>query len=157
MLTISLIGIFIGILVQTGLRIRQHRQYVQKYNELAERLGDFMRPSTPDDPSDFNKVLDQIAVLFADRYRIALSAADRGAQGAAARDINRGLEEIAAEQSPALAVAQNLPRSLRKNPLAAAGLNMLIQNILSKPGSLPGQGSPGSPGNNGSQQAKFSL
>lgn len=155
MLTVALILIIAGILTHIGVGIYSVIQVTRRYDQVAEGLRAFVTPESPEDPSDLHKTLDQVAAIFADRYRVAMTAADRGATGAAARDVNRGLEEIAVAGDPALAVAQALPKSLRKNPLALAGLNMVVQNILSK----QGIGSGGSPGFNGGSgnQIKFDL
>ena len=156
MLTVALILISAGVLIHLGVGVYSVAQTIKarrNYENMVEGFRAFITPDGPETISDFNKTIYEIASIFADRYRTALTAAERGAQGAAARDINRGLEEVAIAQNPALAVAGALPKSLQKNPLAAAGLNMIIQNIMSKQ-TMPG---PGSGSNGSNSQAKFDL
>lgn len=107
-----------------------YKKVRNSYDSLADQVNNYFVSTDSKIPSPFSQSMDSIATLFADRNRVALSAAERGAQGAAARDLNRGLEEIATESNPALAIAAGMPKSLRKNPLAQAGLQMLINRIL---------------------------
>lgn len=152
MLIAGLVVACLLLTAQTVVFIKAYNRVDAKYNNWIKNLSNFFSQTTPDTPSHFNQVVDSIAVLFADRQRIAMTAADRGAQGAAVRDVNRGLEEIAAENSPAAAVMASLPRSLKKNNLAQAGLMMLIQNIMSKNNPGPGPGK-----NDGGGQSEFTF
>lgn len=152
MLLLSLILVGVGILIHFAAWSVILVKFMRRYNAFVMGVNDFFYQETPDTPSDFNKVLDQTAILFADRYRIAMTAVDRGQQGAAVRDVNRGLEDLAVENNPALAVAQNLPRSLRKNNLAMAGLNILVNSIMQNKGGGNGGGNMVS-----TRQVKFDL
>lgn len=151
MLIISLViisGLLIAQSLLTGLVVVR---LVRKYNDVVQNFKAFFEQPGPDKPSDFQQVADQLSVIFADRVRIAFQAVDRGARGAAQRDINRGLEDVAVEEMPALAIAQALPKNLKKNPLAEAGLNLLLQRLMSG-GIGGGDGSSGR-----STQARFNL
>lgn len=157
MLIIGLIVLSALFLANIGVgtyNLVQVKRTNDRYDKFSEDLVAFITPPNSETPSDFNKILIEIASIFADRYRVAMTSAANGAQGAAVRDVNRGLEEIAVAADPSLAVAQVLPKSLKKNPLALAGLNMLMQNVMSKQGSQV-------PGENGSRsmgsQVKFNL
>lgn len=128
------------------------------YERLADQLNWYVSSPGPDTPSPFAKTVDNIAIIIADRIRVALMAAERGAQGAAVRDVNKGLEEYAVQNNPAAAVAATLSKSLKKNNLAAAGLQMLIQNLMA--GGLPGgnhKGSTGSGSGTDSGQSSFAI
>ena len=153
MLILCLVLVIAALLIHVSIWSVCIVSVVKKYRRLVQGINDYIPPSAPDQPSDFNQTLDQIAILFADRFRITMTAADRGAAGAAARDLNRGLEEYAAEQSPVLSLVNQMPKSLKKNKLAMAGLDFMLQKALS---GQPGSGS-GSGGSNGSNQMKFGL
>ena len=153
---ICLILLAVGLLA--GISLWGYTFYIiyQKYNVHRYQFTEYFNQASPDHPSEFNKNINQIADIVAERTRLGLTMADRGSTGAAVRDVNRGLEEIAVQNDPSLAVAQALPKSLKKNQLAMAGLNMLVQNIISKAGSQ--QAGPGiNPGNGSASNIKFDL
>lgn len=144
-----------GILTTNIVLIKGYRDIVAKYRIWVEGFREFFGQDDPQNPSDFIKAVDQIAIVFADRQRITMSAVDRGQQGAAVRDINRGLEEVAAENNPAYAIASSLPKSLKKNQLAQAGLMYFIQGLMNKQnGGIPGGSGPG-PGGSGQSEFNF--
>ena len=157
MLTLAIILISVGILIHISTFAVSAYVVVKNYRQLAEQWDNFFAQNSADEPSNFSKIICQIADVCAERTRVAVMAAFQGSQGAAVRDATRGLEQVAAEGDPRLAVAAALPRGLKKNPLALAGLNMLVQNMLAKgnlhgniPGEIPSNGSK-------SSQVKFNL
>lgn len=154
MLLICLIVVSVGLALNVGLWGIAANYVIKERNNTIEKFNAYFNQPGPDQPSDFHLLIEKIADLVAERTRIGLMAAERGSKGAAVRDATSGLEQIAADNDPGLAVAQSLPKVLKKNPVAAAGLQFLIQKMLTgQPGGVPGSG--GSP-DNGSQ-AKFRL
>lgn len=155
MLIACLILVSAGIVIHAATWVISVKAVTREYYATMDRWNSFFNQTSADEPSDFNKIINQITDISAEKVRIGVMAADRGQQGAAVRDAARGLEQIAAESDPALMIAQSLPKNLKKNPLAAAGLNMLIQKILSGDNPNMIQKSNGQSSNSG--QVKFNF
>lgn len=157
MLIICLIIVTGAICTLTGSYLLDRRKVKAQYESLVDAFDEFFAVKNPDTGSHFNQTMDSIAVLFADRYRIAVSAADRGQIGAAARDVNRSLEEIAVENNPAYAVANSLPKGLKKNPVAMAGLQLLLQRLSAGAAGNPTATGMAIPSNGQVNQVKFDF
>ena len=157
MLTICLILVSIGLITNLAVYGVSIYAVIKEKQRISNSWSEYFDQTAADEPSNFAKTVSQIADMAAERTRISLMAADRGQQGAAVRDATRGLEQVAIENNPGLAVAQLMPKALKKNKLAEVGLGYLIQNIMSK----QGQGAVPGLGNNGSgihgHQPKFDL
>lgn len=153
MLTICLIAACVLLTLQTMVSLAVIRFGLKKFNGFISSLNVWLTPPEEGKPSPADQVIDQVAHIFAERIRISLTAAQRGAQGAAARDINRGLEDVAIENTPELAFMGRVPKSLKKNELARFGLGILLQKIQNQ-GGLGGSSS-GARGNH--SQTKFDF
>jgi len=141
------IGLFAGGVYAYVATTRKVKAYIVQGVKAFE---DFATSQDENTPSDFAKLTDSIASVFAQRIGTTVQAHIKGAMGGTMKAVNAELEQEAISGNPQAAIIAALPKSLRKNPLAQVGLTSIIQKILS--GSGPGSG------NNGSNsQAKFNL
>lgn len=148
-----IVGILISLLL-TGIAGIQAKNYVdnrKRFDEVIEQFSEFITPGSNGDASPFGQVVDSVTDMLADKIGVRIQAATRGSAGGSAKALNAGLQEVAMQEDPNLALMQSLPKSLRKNPMALMGL----QAILSR-AAAGNMRSPGGPGN-GQAQAKFSL
>lgn len=99
-------------------------------NEVKDTLFDIFKPQPEGKASHFGQIVDQIAEIIASHTGSSVQASIRGAMGGTMRGINSALEQEAIEANPQLAIAEMLPKSLKRNPLAVAGLQQIVGNIL---------------------------
>jgi len=132
-----------------GIGVRRIGRINERLDKLDNDVTEVFSSPSPDMPSIFSQVVNQVADIIGEKQALVTQASIRGALGGQQRALNRDLEEIAVQEDPGLALTQILPKSLKRNPLALMGL----QSILSRrsPGS-----SPGSNTNNGGQ-VRFKL
>lgn len=115
---------------------------------INETLENIFVARNQDNMSVFTQTINEILDGSAQRIGYQVQAAIRGSIGGSMKGVNAQLEKVAADNDPTLAVAANLPKSLKKNPLAMAGLQFLLNRA--------GGGNTGG-NNNQTSQAKFSL
>lgn len=115
---------------------------------ITETLENIFVARNQDNMSVFTQTVNEILDGSAQRIGYQVQAAIRGSIGGSMKGVNAQLEKVAADSDPTLAVAANLPKSLKKNPLAMAGLQFLLNRA--------GGGNAGG-NNNQTSQAKFSL
>lgn len=131
--------------------------YVKARNtiqEASEAFNDFFTCQSDDSPSPFLQIVGQVSELTAQKIGVTTQMAIKGSLGGTMKGVNAELEQVAAENDPSAAMLTLLPKSTKKNPLAMAGLNILIQRLLSGGGQGSGFGT-GSGSNN--SQTKFNL
>lgn len=121
---------------------------------FAYTIEDIFTPRSANEPSLFAQTVNEIAEGIAQKTGIHINAAIRGSLGGTMKGVNAALEEEAIAGDPALAVASALPKSLKKNPIAMIGLQMLMQKALS--GTNASQQAVNNNGHNNSQ-AQFNL
>jgi len=138
----------IGLLLGGAYVVVKSRQH---YKDTVKALEAFVTAPSQNEPSDFAKVCDNIAELFANRTGVVVQAALRGAMGGTMKGVNAALEKQAIEENPQLSLAEALPKSLKKNPLALMALQSIMSKVMA--GSSGSSGSSG----NGHQHAKFQL
>jgi len=149
-------GIGIHSIIQTRKELKAFDEAKEKYENLAQGFVEYVTPQDETNISPFNETLAQVADLFADRFRVAMTAATLGAQGAAARDLTRGLEELGQEEMPAGAIVPHLPKSLRKNPIALQMLNNIVMRLMQGQKMSEGNGHLSDSGS-ASSQVRFKL
>lgn len=115
---------------------------------LNTAIEDIFIPSNPGDPSLFSQTINEILEGGAQRVGGHVQAAIKGSIGGTMKGLNSALEKEAIEGDPTLALAGALPKSLRKNPIAMIGLQMLA-------GKMTGANNKNNSHNG--EQAKFSL
>lgn len=126
--------------VYTYVRVKRVSQ------SINETLESIFIPSNQGDMSLFTQTVNEILDGSAQRIGVSVQAAIRGSIGGSMKGVNAQLEQVAADSDPTLALAAQLPRSVKKNPLAMMGLQLLMQRTAGKNAS-----------SNGNTQAKFSL
>lgn len=129
-----------------------YRAACRSRDRLESDLRSFFEASPDGGASDFAKSVDAMADIFAGRIGVTIQGSIRGILGSQAREISRGLEQTAIEQAPELGIMGMLPKSLKKNPLALAGLQGLLSRILQG-----GQGAHTGAVKNSEPAAKFNL
>jgi hypothetical protein len=144
-----LIGLQSATLIAAYLMYKRSTAILSRYRDF---IADFFTPESSDRPSDFGRSIDAISDSFAQKIGVTVQAAIRGSSGGSSKALNRELEAEAIAENPSLAVVGMLPKSLRKNPLALAGLQALASKLFSSSGA--GTSGPGT-SNNG--QTKFNL
>lgn len=118
--------------------------------EASEALFSFFESESPDNPPPFMQLVGQVSEITAQKIAYSTQMAIKGSFGGTMKGVNSELEAVAVDNDPSAAMLQMLPKSTRKNPLAMAGLNILINKMLT--------GSGGStPANGSGSQTKFNL
>jgi hypothetical protein len=119
-------------------------------NLKAQVLG-FVTTDTAGTLSPLGKSIEAITQSFADRIGVVVQASIRGAIGGSMKGLNNQLEAEALRENPQLALANILPKSLKKNPAALMGLQLLMNKVAA--------GSGKNSGNTGGadKPAKFNL
>lgn len=105
--------------------------------------------------SGFSEVIAGVTDIAAQKIGVTTQMALKGSMGGATRALNKELEAEAIAENPGLAMAELLPKSLKKNPLALMGLNSIFQKYLA--GGLGGGAGTGGGGASDNGQAKFNL
>lgn len=101
----------------------------------------------PDTPSIAIQFIEQVSAITAEKIGVSTQAAIRGSLGGMMKGVNAELEQEAINADPSLSLAKALPKSLRKNPLALMGLQLLMN-----------KNQPAHPGSNGTiSQTRFQL
>lgn len=157
MVAAGLILIIIGLVVEIVLGVWAQVKVSRKYNGIVQEINDYLNGDGQ--PSRFNQDLDNVTSMIAEKLRIAVTNTHKGAAGAAARDMSRGLQEIAIQEQPELGLLGAMPKAIQKNPLALAGLQILMKNMAQRPGPAGswGGGPSGRPGDNGSLGVSDSI
>lgn len=144
----------IGFLVLSGITTASVVQNVKtnrRLDDYSEGFKDFFTAESEAGGTAFNQSVNQFADIIAEKLALTTQAAIRGSMGGVQRTINQGLEQTALDANPALGAMELLPKSLRKNPLAMAGLQTLMQQTM-------GGKQQNRPSDNGnSNQVKFSF
>lgn len=135
------------LLLGGAIHVYRNAQRVSK--NISETLESIFTPITPGEPSIFNQAVNEILEGGAQRVGVHVQAAIKGSIGGTMKGVNAALEKEAIDGNPTLALAGALPKSVKKNPLAMIGLQMLAQKI--------GNGGGNASSNNGATQAKFTL
>jgi len=142
--------------INTVVTLKVSAKSDERYQETSGYIAQFFNPKGKDQPSPFGEVVDSVSEVFADKLGTRIQAGIRGQLGGNVKGLNRGLEEVAMQEDPSLAVLDSLPKSLKKNPVAMMGLQSIVSRIMAS----QSNGSPGQSGNgtgSGGGQAKFSL
>lgn len=103
--------------------------------------------------SDCSQVIAGLGDVFAQKIGVTVQMAIKGSIGGSTKALNKELEQVAIAENPNLAMAEYLPKSLKKNPLALMGLNSIMARLAA--GGL-GSAGPG-PSNGKADQAQFNL
>lgn len=105
--------------------------------------------------SGFTETVSGISDIIAQKVGMSTQMAIKGSMGGSMKALNKELEQEAMAENPNLAMAEFLPKSLRKNPLALMGLNSIMQKYAGS--ILSGGSGSGSGSDNHTGQAKFNL
>lgn len=131
-------------------------------DQVKNALNDFFLPNE-DGVSDFQQTIEGFSEILAQRIGVTVQASIRGQIGGAMNGIVPALQAEAAENlqdNPELvqkAFQESLPKSLKKNPLAAMILQQFVGKFIGNLGTTSPGARPGAPGGNGYRQAKFRL
>lgn len=120
---------------------------------LKDQVNFFFTVQTGEQGTAFNQAINDMGDVFATKYGQAMMAAMRGQMGGQARALTTELEDVARAENPQLALLDMLPKSLKKNPVAMTGLNVLLQRVMAGQQASGSVTTPG--GNHG--QVKFNL
>jgi len=152
----------LGILGTNVLILRQNAHIAAHLEGINKFLFNmFNKPDKDSDPPII-QFITHSADLTGQRVAQNLMQQNRAAVGGSMKGVNAALKNEAVAAYPDLAIADAIEKTLPKNPLAQAGLGILINRILSG-GGVPGLGSlsGGSPppgGNNHQEdQMKFTI
>lgn len=148
---LAILAANIGILIGGVHVYKQIKAIDADYQEAKNTFAALFIPRHEGEVSPFGEITNQMAEIVAQKMGVTVQAAIRGSFGGSMKGVNKELEQIAIEESPDLAIASALPKSLKKNPLAMAGFQAVIQRILSNSGGI------GGPHNGHHPQAKFNL
>ena len=153
MLTIAILSLSLNLLLLTGgvyVTLKSRRL-------VAENIGIFEDYFTAKDESDntaFTKLVSQVGNAIAYQVNESVTMAINGAIGGTMKGATAELEQRALDENPTLAIMQGMPKSIRKNPLAALAMQALLNKNL--PANLGGTAA-ALGGGNGISQPKFNL
>lgn len=128
--------------------------YAKARNVVANTQETIFGLATPEiegQLSPIGQMFDTVSTDMANKIGVTVQAAIRGSMGGTMKGVNAELEQLAIDNNPAAGLAQALPKSLRKNPLAMMGAEILLQKIMS------GQSGSRAGNNNNGKQVKFNL
>lgn len=122
--------------------------------EVGEAFNEYFSADPSTGISPFGQLVEQIAEVQAARLGTTIQAGIRGSLGGQMKGIVPALEAEAVQAYPELGIAEVLPKSLKKSPVAQVGLQLLIEKLM-KGGAGSGRNGRGSAPAGG--QAKFNL
>lgn len=152
MITLLLAFIAITITAGIGLGAYSYVKATRFIQDSIETLHYCFEHTGEDGFTPLIRFVDQTTEVTAQKIGVSVQAAIKGSIGGTMKGVNAQLENYAAENDQGAALMTALPKSLRKNPIALMGLQMLMQNMAKGvPGKAPENGRGITP------QAKFNL
>lgn len=151
MMTLSLVilAINIGLLIGGTYVVYKARGMVLENISNIER---YFTPTSEGQPSDFDKLVGQLGQNISSQVGDTVGMHLKASIGGSMKGVTSELTEEAISANPALAIMGNMPKSIKKNPLAFMAMQAIINRGLPGPGGPPGLRSP----ENGNG-VKFSL
>lgn len=139
---LGILGI-LGILAAQAVTIKQNAIITANLQGIVQFVNNlFNKPDKDTDPAIY-QIITLSADLTGQRVATSLMNQNRATVAGSMKGVNAALKNEAVAAYPDLAIADALEKALPKNPLAQAGLGILINRVLSG-GGLPGLGSGGS-------------
>ena len=149
LLTLIIASIATNICIIAGGYYVYHRS-ISRYASISAAVLEYFTATDPQGVTGFGELVDTIAQNFASKIGTVVQASIRGSISGSTRALVPVLEQEAVEGNPELGIMSVLPKSLKKNPIAMAGLQMLISRMINKQNG-------GQEAISGGGQAKFNL
>lgn len=110
-----------------------YRRARRKYHDASNILLRFFFEQTGEDQNtDFNRALNQTAMVFASQIGSATLTAINTSFGGTMKGAAAELAEMGAQGNLGLVIEEALPKSIKKNKLAMAGFGEVIKQIVVK-------------------------
>jgi len=110
---------------------------------ISKGFGEFFIEVDQDGVSQFGHFVNELAEASATRIGQNVRAGINGSIGGTMKGVVAELEQAGAESAPELALLSQLPKSIKKNNLAMAGLQWFLQNKIGGLGAGSGSGGNG--------------